>query len=187
MKMIALCMNTPGMDEVQWMTHEYGKKYPGAGWMRCLPILFQGGIPRFVDGKNALHRGNDLGVQADQFIVIQEENNPYGQELVRLGADPRVLICLESPIYASSFYDKIPQYFKHRLLFGEGTEHVYFPSFDQEDLQKPVPWNDRKFLCMVMANKHYKMLGDVPGESFKTALKTQLHDYRYEAINYLLL
>lgn len=172
MKTIALCFSTPHLEDR--FKPEYGKRYPGAGWMKYLH-------ENSCSGKFALDNLNPKDV-----IVVQEENNEHGQDLVKLGADPRVLMCLESPIFASNFYDNIPNNFKHRLLFNGGTEHLYFPSFDNEDIKEPVPWNERKFLCMVTANKHYGALGDQfkDSPSLNKAMETQLHDYRYKAIEY---
>lgn len=182
MKTIALCFNTPGMENDEWVQPYYGKKYPGAGWMSAINPR-----PYVTDGKHALEKLNPKDV-----IVVQEEFNTYGEQLVRLGADPRVIMCLESPIFTPHFYDAVKtdrvEKFKHRLLFIGGTEPLYFPSFDEEDLKTPVPWNERKFMCMVTANKHYSML---PKEwdqspSFRMAMETQLHDYRYDAIGHFI-
>lgn len=191
MKTIALCVNLP-MENAAWCEHSFGKKYPGAGWMRWLPIENGYPPPRFIDGKLAVKYVKEFQCTPSEVVVIQEENNADGQELIKLGADPRVNFCLESPIYASNFYDQYYdchfQEFKHRLLFVDGTEHIYFPSFDDEDLKDPIAWNDRKFLCMVMSNKHYQSLGDYYKHSpiYQMAMKTQLHDYRYEAVNHFL-
>ena len=184
-KTIALCANLP-MEDAAWTMPAFGKRYPGSGWMKWLPSLDKSTSPRFMSGKQALHCVKDLCLPPSQVIVIQEENNPEGQELIRLGADARVNFCMESPIYASSYYDNPPSGFKHYLQFDGGIDHLYFPSFDDEDIPDPVPWEDRKFLCMVMANKHYSGMDHfkISVRTYKWALETQLHDYRYEAINY---
>ena len=185
------------MEYGDWVDKDYGKRFPGAGWMRQL------NGPQIVWSGPTVLSDIIIGrVSAKDVIVIQEENNEHGQELVGLGADPRIQMCLESPIFASKFYDNIPPHFKHLLLFSGGTEHIYFPSFDDEDLKDPVPWNDRKFLCMVTSNKHYCGLPiyrdnatasymtpetyfrSGAGLAFPAAMKTQLHDYRYQAIDY---
>lgn len=197
MKTIALCFNTPGMSRFEWRKDFYGKKYPGAGWMKWLMRPIDLESHWVVDGHNCLKNGYD----PKDIVVVQEENNEYGQELVRRGADPRVLMCLESPIFASKFYDSLSTpinggstgvsragddsaQFKHRLLFDGGTEHVHFPSFDDDDIKEPVTWDDRRFLCMVTSNKHHSMLPKTDSPSFKKAIETQLHDYRYEAIKH---
>ena len=117
---------------------------------------------------------------------MKKIHNLENQEVIRLGADPRVNFCMESPIYASAFYDNTPQIFKHRLYFDGGSEHIFLPSFDDYDLAPLVPWGDRKFLCMVMANKHYSSLGNRFSHSptFQMAMRSQLHDFRYGAIEY---
>lgn len=184
MKMIALCFNTPGMSDGRWIDSDYGKKYPGAGWMRHLP--WKSGIPSIWSGQTVLNEIEHGRANPSDIVVVQEENNEIGQSLIRLGADPRVMICLESPIFASKFYDDIPSYFRHSLLFNNGTDHVYFPSFDDEDIKDTAPWNERKSVCMVTANKHYSMLPGTDSPSFARAIKTQLHDYRYKAINHFL-
>jgi len=181
-KTIGLCFSTPDMRSGAWRDASYGKKYPGAGFMRHL--VDQGF--RVMAGESVLEHIKALSIAPSEVIVVQEERNAIGQDLVGMGADARVLLCLESPIYAPHFYDNIPTNFKHRLLFDGGTEHVYFSSFDDEDLKDPVPWDERKFLCMVTANKHYSMLGkkNCDSLSYAKALETQLQDYRYDAIGY---
>lgn len=185
LKVIALCVNLP-MEG--WQTKEFGKRFPGSGWMRHLPELSRCKDTIILTGEEALNYPSTR----DMYIV-QEENNELGHILYMRGAQPQVNFCLESPIYASQYYDNIPKHFKHTLLFDGGTEHIYFPSFDDEDITEPVPWNERKHLCMVMANKHYRALPesrtDYTGPrspSFLKAIKTQLHDYRYAAINHFM-
>ncbi len=183
MKTIAICANLP-MEDGLWRGKEFGKRFPGSGWMKHMPL-----IPNAVSGKTTLKWIKELVLPASEVIVIQEENNPEGQELIRLGADARVNYCMESPIYASTYYDNPPKGFKHYLRFAGGTDHLFFPSFDDEDITDPVPWSDRKFLCMVMANKHYSMLGDTTdisknSKTFDISMKAQLHDYRYQAVDY---
>lgn len=185
MKTIALCANLP-IEDAAWTMPAFGKKYPGSGWMKWLPSLDQSKNPRFMSGKQALHCVKDLCFPPSQVIVIQEENNPEGQELIKLGADARVNYCMESPIYASNYYDNIPKEFAHHMLFANGSEHLYFPCFDDTDILQPVDWINRKFLCMVVSNKHYAGLGDRYKDSptYQMAMKTQFHDYRYEAIHH---
>lgn len=181
MKTIALCFNTPDLHKFR--DKDYGKKYPGAGWMKHLNL---GLVVTGRDALESIYRGS---AKASSYVVVQEELNPEGIELINMGADARVLTCLESPIFTPRFYDQVDEIkskFKHSILFNGGTEHLYFPSFDVEDIREPKPWAERQFLCMVTANKHYSMLGDryKDSPSFQMALKTQLHDYRYQAINH---
>ena len=185
MGVIALCLNLP-IEDGSWRDKSFGKRYPGAGYLKHMID----GPHRIMAGKQVLEHIQAIALPPSEVIVIQEENNPIGQELIELGADARVNYCMESPIYASAYYDNPPKGFKHYLRFNGGTDHLFFPSFDDEDITDPVPWSDRKFLCMVMANKHYTMLPDkircFKSDSFEMAMKTQLHDYRYEAINHFV-
>ena len=187
MKIIAICFNTPELEQLEFVKPSYGKKYPGAGWMRHLQTFSHSGVDTHVTtGKRAIELLQDKELSAKDVHIIQEENNPDGLFLYGMGANPTVLMCLESPIYASSFYDSLlttPIQWKHQLLFNK-KETLFFPSFDSEDLSDPVPWESRKFLCMVTANKHYSALGEMRSPSFQWALETQLHDYRYAAIEY---
>jgi hypothetical protein len=187
MKTIALCFSTPGMESGEWKNADYGKRYPGAGWMRHLNTLALKSGMQVIDGKSCI----DLKFDPKEVLIVQEEQNQNGILLQKMGADPRVLMCLESPIYASHFYDqkdKLVPTFKHSLLFNGGTEHLYFPSFDSEDIRDPVPWRDREFLCMVTANKHYAGLNPElkNSPSFRAAMETQLQDYRYHAIGHFM-
>lgn len=187
MKVIALCFNTPGMETGEWKEPGYGKKYPGAGWMRHLNIeALKQGIT-VIDGKGCI----DLAYDPKDVHIVQEEINENGLLLQSMGAKKSVLTCLESPIFASRFYDEKEREaakFQHSILFDGGTDHLYFPSFDIEDIRDPVPWSNRKFLCMVSANKHYSALSSYlkSFKSFKWAMETQLHDTRYGAIDYFI-
>ncbi len=181
MKTIALCFSTPDLQDRFYK--DYGKKYPGAGWMKHLPSA--------ITGKEAIHRIGTNELNPKDIYIVQEELNQDGILLQSMGANPTVLTCLESPIFASFFYDQQETEkgkFKHSILFDSGTEHLHFPSFDNEDIRDPVPWSNRKFLCAVVSNKHYLMLGDGINKSpsFQWATKTQLHDYRYESLSHFL-
>lgn len=191
MRTIALCFNTPGMNEIEWVKPAYGKKYPGAGWMRHLPTLSQDGVPHVISGSGSLRLIQDKTLSAKDVQIVQEESNPDGILLAKLGAQKRVIICLESPIFASSFYDCLAdqgdqrsQGWANRILFSGSTQHLFFPSYDTQDIRDPLPWANRKFLCMVTANKHYAALNPALNESpsFQWAMQTQLHDYRAHAI-----
>ena len=155
--------------------------------MKHLPALFEDRHPYVTSGQYAVDLIDSNEIDPKDLYIVQEENNPDGLLLQEMGCQKSVIMCLESPIYASRFYDNsVSDGFKHKLFFDGGTEHLHFPSFDTDDIQTPVPWAERKFLCMVTANKHYSGLGgrykDSP--SFQWAMKTQLHDYRYNAIQH---
>jgi hypothetical protein len=191
MKTIALCFNLPEFKSNinhpsdAWKKPGYGKKYPGAGWMRHLVDL-AGNRACVMTGSERMQHSN---LRIKDTVLVQEETNICGTMLQDIGADRRVLMCLESPLFASHFYDQVDELkpsWKNTLLFDGGTEHVYFPSFDDEDIRDPVPWNERKFLCMVTSNKHYSAFLKTDSPSFVKAMETQLHDYRYQASHHFI-
>lgn len=181
MKYIAVCTNLPEKESKDWYDKSYGKKYPGAGWLKHIPPNI------LLSGQEAKKLVSPYHEELDpkNVCIVQEEDNPDGWYLYAAGCVPSVQFCLESPIYASGFYDgKHDLAWKHRMVFNSASDPAYFPSYDQDDIVDPVPWNDRNLLCMVTANKHYSGLGDryKDSHSFKLAMETQLHDYRYQAI-----
>jgi hypothetical protein len=161
----------------------------GAGWVAMFTGLAESaGIPVY-SGSEAIDQIRRGTYQASDFLVIQEESNPIGMDLVSRGAEGQVLLCLESPIYAPRFYDVMPklkELFKFQVLFNHGTHPVYFPSFHPHEILPITSWGHRKLLTMVSANKHYSAIQEgVYSPSYRTALHTQLQDLRYQAIEAL--
>jgi hypothetical protein len=105
----------------------------------------------------------------DETNLIVEADNPQGLELMNLGCRPKILLCLESPIFAWPFYDMLEQLapkFEHRILFrgafekfltNYGSNHpVRFPIFHRGMKFTTNPWNKRKDVVLVAGNKHWK-------------------------------
>lgn len=189
MKTIALCVNLPALDNGGFKQPEICKQFPGSGWAPYLHKYAEAMGIRVISGSQAknLVLAGDLDPKHVQ--VIQEELNENGQWLIEEGAEASLLFCFESPIFASQFYDELPKIkdrFKRQMLFGhwQGTDQVYFPSFDLNDLREPEPWEGRKPLVAVLSNKHYSMLPRPDSPSFDYAIKHQLHDLRYQALEY---
>lgn len=183
MKTIALCMNTCDLGD--WRFKEFGKKYPGAGWMKNL--FLDAKTFHVMSGREAMNSIAHRGLDPKEVLVIQEEDNAIGQDLIRMGAEPSIITCFESPLYAPLFYDRQDYWrdqFKHSLFFSGGTERLRFPCYDEEDILPLVPWEERKELCAVVSNKHYSMLPKIDSPSLKKALEVQLHDKRYEFIRH---
>src|SRR5438045_3467610 len=104
MKTIALAFNLPGLSTGDWLTAEFGKKYPGAGWMRHLRDIATVNGMDVSDAYSCLiHNTNPQNI-----ILVQEETNAHGMQLASMGADKRVITCLESPIFTPEFYDQAP-------------------------------------------------------------------------------
>ena len=188
MKAIAVCTNLDDLDIGGLDQPETCKKYPGSGW---LPQLARQGADRgyhVFSGSQALLLAEKEIIQYANIQVIQEEQNRHAGTLISRGADASVVFCQESPIYTPHFYDALPalkRQFKAQVLFDGGTHHLHFPSFDAEEpLLELVPWDDRRPMVMVMSAKHYSLLGDLwkDSPSWQTAMKTQLHDARFQAL-----
>lgn len=179
---VVLCLNVPELQAGGWRSHEVCKKYPGAGF---LPFLQEFG--------DIYSGGEGFKCSPDNVLVVQEEENPVGLALLEKGAKGSILFCLESPLFAPLFYDRLPELrekFSRQFLFQGGTDPVFFPSFDADHLKKPDEWLGRRpRFCYVTANKHWKAYGHVPGwkesKSWQKAVLHSLHDERFKAIHML--
>lgn len=193
MKAIALCTNVTELDyHGGFRDPAICKKYPGSGWAPYLhKYASQLGI-EVVSGSDAVHAVGSGMAKIQDLQVIQEELNSNAKWLIQKGADPSLLFCFESPIFASKFYDELPAIkhkFKRQMLFGhwEGTDKVYFPSYDQNDIQTPLEWGQRHEIVAVLSSKHYSSIApqNMQSPSFKYAIDHQLHDARYRALGEL--
>lgn len=191
MKIIAVCTNLDDLDQNGLDRADLCVKYPGSGWIPHFARLARALGYRVLSGSRAVEAAVHGDVSHEDIHVVQEEQNRYGQALIDNGAEPAVVFCQESPIYTPLFYDALPELkrqFRAQVLFDGGTHHMHFPSFDAAvPLPDLVPWRDRKDTVMVMAAKHYSMLGDrwKDSPSWQLAIKTQLHDARFAAIEQL--
>lgn len=194
-KVIAVCSNIQEFDSgsVAWNDREVWQKYPGSGWVRYLDAFAKKEGFEVLSGLEAFYRMKSGQLAAEDIYIIQEEENELGLRLWMLeGCNPSVVFCLESPLFAPFFYDRLKmlkQWFPYQVLFGElGNVKAYFPSFDSEiDLKDPIPWEERsKLACMVTSNKHYEYLAPDPrrkiSPTWEYALSHQLHDLRYQVI-----
>lgn len=188
---IALCGNVHELDLGGFRSPEACKKYPGSGWAPFLVRYAAAAGVEVLSGSEALARVARRELHASDVAVIQEEENSAGIALTAHGADPALLLCMESPLFTPHFYDRIEKWkarFRRQLLFSGGTDHLFFPSFDEETLKQPEPWGARRPLVTVFSNKHYSGL---PAEweaspSFLHARSNQLHDTRYRALEHFL-
>lgn len=185
MKVIALCTNLEALENGGIRSPKTCKKYPGASWVPRFTEMAEKAGYYVMTGNEALA---NLKVFSNVY-VIQEEINQLGQKLIDLGAKPTLSFCLESPIYAPLFYDRIPEIkniFPYQILFEGGTHHTYFPSFDPEDVKPLVPWEKRKPLVMIASNKHYSGMESYysGSKAFQWAIDHQLQDKRYQAIQH---
>lgn len=213
MKKIAFCTDAAVFNSNKILDEDLARRYPGALWVQRLSRLANAARVELVTGDIAVKNVHDGKWVAADILVIQEECAAHAQQLVALGAVPFLVLCLESPLYASRFYGNlaaIVSKFENRILFRgtfsdeqqSGINHVaYFPCFSIEDKKdNPLrPWTSRKYMVMVAANKYWtirrgyfrKLLALTRDflcgrKSFLTTdvINRQLHDKRLELIEY---
>lgn len=182
--MIALCLNIPALDDGVY-TEQTCKPFIGAGWIpHFAEMCKQQQIP-LLSGRQAIESVK-RGTPISQLKVLQEEIHPQGLGLITAGAEPTLLMCFESPLYAYTFYDALPQMkadYKNTMLFEGGTHHSDF-CVTGPPPTKHLSFNQRQMLCMISANKHYANGPTRMSTSWREALHCNLHDYRYEAIEF---
>ena len=155
-----------------------------------------------VTGDVALANVHSGSWNAEEVVIIQELDSGLGRELIGRGAKPAVLTGLESPLFAYSFYDQLPELapsFEHRALFDGAFKtlsaetghnyHIRFPNYHPEDILPLAPWEGRKNIVMVTANKHYQPVGietasQVQSKTRSMAIQHELHSKRLEAIEF---
>lgn len=210
---IAFCTDAAVFSSNKILEEDCAKNYPGTLWVSCLARLAKDYGIEVVTGDIALCKVQSGEWNASDILVIQEECAVHGANLVKLGSVPFALFCLESPLYARKFYAHLVEQskkFKNRILFRgvfyslsqAGIDHVvYFPSYSLEIKEEKVPWNNKKFLVMVAANKYWRIkrpayrqiiawIRDVLWwrRSYITQeiIDNQLHDKRLELIEYFM-
>lgn len=149
------------------LDEDWAMKYPGASWIPLLKKYLESDI-ELVTADVALDHVQKGFWISGEIYVIQHGCDNIAYQLIEKGAIPLVLVCFESPLYIGSFYKNvstIAPYFKNRILFSglhkmyqaeAGNEyHVTFPSYFLDNKAKHFPpWNERKFMVVVMGNKY---------------------------------
>jgi hypothetical protein len=186
-KIIAICVDIPDLNQNRWMSEDHCKLFPGSRWIPALSRIAQEQGHIVVSGDIAVRLVSEQLIKPGLVHVIQEQDASDGKRLMDLGCHPFLLMCHESPLYAPRFYDALPDLrarFPHQMLFEKGN--LYFPSFAADELLPPKPWEGRKPMCLVMANKHYSWLEELFGDSpsWREAIQSQIQDARYSAIGY---
>lgn len=208
---IAFCTDAVVFHNNQILDKNCTKKYPGSEWVFYLSVFAKEEGMEVVTGDVALLNIQSNKWKASDILVIQEELAVHADQLINMGARPLVLLCLESPVYAREFYAELFEQsnkFKNRILFrgtfekasANGVNHIaYFPSFSEGIVKRILPWNERKFLVMVAANKYWKVIRPLHREIAsrirdlfflkkshltQSLITQQLHDKRLELIEF---
>lgn len=171
-KIIAICTDTEIFNQNKMFDYDFAKKYFGLLAMYYVHQL----LPEYnvVTGDVVLSLIKEKKVNPKDVLVVQEQDAKLGEELIKFGAIAHTIFCLESQIYAKSFYGKLnflPQSFKNRVFFDGMFEHTKkcnqdnnfhscFPSYENSEILKPKNWEERDFAALVMGNKFYSY-GDI--------------------------
>lgn len=162
----------------------WAKKFPGALWMSILAnALYLKGI-KVTTGDVALSNVENDKWEAKSIGIIQHIDDPVTEKLIMLGAQPLVLTCFESQLYVPNFYNivsDIANKFKHRVMFSgmlknlptdTGINHsLRFPSYNNEDIKDIIPWQNKRFLTMVVGNKYEASLSPVYLKTLPDSIK----------------
>lgn len=168
-KRIVLCTGAEIFLQNRIFDPEWAAKFPGAETMSELAKLAKKENIDIVTSDIALSHIKTGNWRSNEVNLIMEADNPQGFELIKLGCKPKILQCFESPIFAWPFYDKLDQLapkFEHRILFRGAFEKFHtdygqnhlarFPIFHRGTKFAIKPWNERKDVVLVAANKHWK-------------------------------
>lgn len=194
-KIITICTDTEIFNENKMFDYEFAKKYFGLLAMYYIHQL----LPEYnvVTGDVALDLIKTKKINSKDILVIQEQDAKLGEKLIKLGAYAHTVFCLESQIYAKSFYNKLnslPHLFKNRVFFDglfehtkgcnqENNFHSYFPSYENSEILKPKKWEDRDFAALVMGNKFYSYGDLFPRKiRFKKIVKWAYGKYIYKDV-----
>jgi hypothetical protein len=164
-KIIAFSSEIEELRNNQLFDAQIAGKFPGALWA----FFFKNRCPfnlecQTVDKTLKLIRENKL--DPSTVLVFQHGLDKESIELINLGAHPFLLNMYESPLYCSSFYDKVSDYldiFHYVKIFGgkkfknKKLSQAYFPCFSISKLESHQPtkdWDKRRFAIAVMGNKY---------------------------------
>lgn len=215
---LAFCSDNEAFSKDQLRDKQWSYRFPGSGWITCLyRMAAEAGI-EVASGDVAIANIAANKWNASDVYVIQEMQTQQAVKLLDLGAKPFLITCFEAPLYAPFFYDEICKAaanFKFSMGFGfaeaqcgaevRTKDHQFrFPSFYLDDMRELRPWDDRKKMVLVAANKYrtdrvfipnhpslnnllrqLKSLGwRLASPAYRRALAASLHDRRLESVEY---
>jgi hypothetical protein len=168
-RIIVLCTGADSFLQNRIFNPACAAQFPGAEAMSELAKLAKKENIDIATVDIALSHIKTGNWKPDEINLIVEADNQQGLELIKLGCRPKILLCMESPIFAWPFYDKLGEIapkFEHRILFrgafekfktSYGSNHpVHFPIFHRGIKFTTTPWSKRRDMVLVAANKHWK-------------------------------
>ena len=150
------------------LDRDFASHYPGAAvWPAVGEVAHARGWD-FATADVVLERVRRGEVSASDVRVIQEEDAPLGNALVRQGAMASLLLCGESPLFAREFYRRVGEIsrgFETALLFRGALGDVapptrgvvlHFPGFHRGSHSDIQPWEGRAEIVMIAGNKYWQ-------------------------------
>lgn len=166
----AICNDIPEFGCNRLADPAWAKRFPGTGWVAVFTRLAAEHGWEVASGDIALSHVQCGYWRAADVFVIQELDSVWGFRLREAGCRPLMLTCLESPLYASLFFDrwtKLASIFPHYMLptTARARQEVddsaqgwplRFPCYWQEQRIKTIDWEDRcGDVVLVAANKYW--------------------------------
>lgn len=215
-KHIAFCDDCFLFRSNRILDDKWARRFPGALWLPTFANIVRDYGFTVATGDIALSHIQAGYWKAENVIVIQSGISPMAEKLIKYGAKPWVLTCFESPLMMFVLYDEITdiaQKFEHVILFSgllENLRHfsntkcypLYFPVYNEGNLEPVASWSDRKFMVVVASNKYWKvpfrfsldpyvqlkfcygMLRRRLSRTWRIAVKDELQTKRLELIEY---
>lgn len=195
----AFCTDIPEFQDGRILEFDYARRFPGAAVVPAMADALRERGWNVVTGDQALRRVIAGDLVASEVYLVQEEDATIGRGLIERGARPALLLCGESPLYATNFYrdlETIAQPFPHRVLFtgaheragSTGRNHpLFFPAFHANHERRIVPWDERSYLALLAGNKYWRHAAIPWPDRVKRALTEKLDRqfHRWRADNQL--
>ncbi|MCI1004464.1 glycosyltransferase family 10 [Herbaspirillum sp. C7C8] len=170
MMKLAVCNDIAEFGGNRLADKRWAARFPGAGWVSALCDLAAKRGWEVASGDVALSHVQCGYWRADDVMVIQELDSAWGTRLRAAGARPLLLTCMESPLYASLFFDHwrtLAAPFPHHMVpdpeargshsAGSSTGWpLRFPCYWQHQRIHADDWQARKDeVILVAANKYW--------------------------------
>lgn len=167
---IALCNDIPEFGGNRLADKRWARRFPGAGWMNAFFELAAQRGWEAASGEIALSHVQCGYWRANDVLVVQELDSAWGARLREAGCRPLLLTCLESPLYASLFFDRwqtLAATFPHYMVPTSSAARanvaghprgwpLRFPSYWQQQRIAPTDWATRPGeVVLVAANKYW--------------------------------
>lgn len=187
---VATCSDIPEFGADRLASRAWASRFIGAGWVAELypRASLRGWIA--ASGDVALEKVHSGEWAASDILVVQELGARQGRRLVQFGAIPLLLTCMESPLYAPLFYDRLSSWseaFPYVMAPGpsQATERLprkshllRFPCYWEDEITPPRPWRDRREVVLLAGNKYWSTRTPLPLSHPRRLLSAIRHEAR---------